>query len=170
MSWAEISCSRVSRGWSACPRRRIPFFRNRWGYCCTNANVERSMVSEGLAGQAAGAGPRTGSRCCSCCRSAISVGEARWSGPLELPQCLPTAPLHCPSASRQLRYTVSWSMCDSSTSNPTRSARLCRGAVWEWGKQVGSMDEESQVRGCCNITFICTPTRKQCRLSPEMNT
>jgi len=29
------------------------------------------------------------------------------------------------------------------------------------------MDEESQVRGCYNITFICTPTRKQCRLSPE---
>ena len=23
----------------------------------------------------------------------------------------------------------------------------------EWGKQVGSMDEESQVRGCYNITF-----------------
>ena len=37
----------------------------------------------------------------------------------------------------------------------------------EYGKQVGSMDEESQVRGCYNI---CTPTRKQCRLSPEMNT
>ena len=32
---------------------------------------------------------------------------------------------------------------------------------WGWGiegKQVGSMDEESQVRGCYNITFICTPT------------
>ena len=31
---------------------------------------------------------------------------------------------------------------------------------WGWGvegKQVGSMDEESQVRGCYNITFICTP-------------
>ena len=26
----------------------------------------------------------------------------------------------------------------------------------EWGKQVGSMNEESQVRGCYNITFICT--------------
>ena len=26
----------------------------------------------------------------------------------------------------------------------------------EWGKQVGNMDEESQVRGCYNITFICT--------------
>ena len=24
------------------------------------------------------------------------------------------------------------------------------------GKQVGSMNEESQVRGCYNITFICT--------------
>ena len=32
------------------------------------------------------------------------------------------------------------------------------------------MNEESPVRGCYNITFICTPTRKQCRLSPEMNT
>ena len=40
----------------------------------------------------------------------------------------------------------------------------------EWGKQVGSMDEESQVRGCYNITFIWTPTRKQCRLFTEMNT
>ena len=27
------------------------------------------------------------------------------------------------------------------------------------------MDEEPQVRGCYNITFICTPTRKQC---PEL--
>ena len=26
----------------------------------------------------------------------------------------------------------------------------------EWGKLVGSMNEESQVRGCYNITFICT--------------
>ena len=28
----------------------------------------------------------------------------------------------------------------------------------EWGKQVGSINEESQVRGCYkyNITFICT--------------
>ena len=29
------------------------------------------------------------------------------------------------------------------------------------GKQVGSMDEESQVRGCYNITFICTPTNQE---------
>ena len=37
---------------------------------------------------------------------------------------------------------------------------------WGWGvegKQVGSMDEEQRVRGCYNITFICTqPARKQC--------
>ena len=38
--------------------------------------------------------------------------------------------------------------------------------VGEWGggvegKQVGSMDEESQVRGCYNITFICTPTNQE---------
>ena len=35
---------------------------------------------------------------------------------------------------------------------------------WGWGvegKQVGSMDEESQVRGCYNITFICTPTNQE---------
>ena len=55
--------------------------------------------------QAASTGRRTGSCCCSCCRSAISVGEAWWSGPLKLPQCQ-TAPLHCPSASQQLLYTV----------------------------------------------------------------
>ena len=35
---------------------------------------------------------------------------------------------------------------------------LCRGVE---GKQVGSMDEESQVRGCYNITFICTPTNQE---------
>ena len=30
------------------------------------------------------------------------------------------------------------------------------------GKQVGSMDEEEpQVRGCYNITFICTPTNQE---------
>ena len=35
---------------------------------------------------------------------------------------------------------------------------------WGWGvegKQVGSMDEEPQVRGCYNITFICTPTSQE---------
>ena len=35
---------------------------------------------------------------------------------------------------------------------------------WGWGvegKQVGSMDEESQVRGCYNITFICTPANQE---------
>ena len=26
----------------------------------------------------------------------------------------------------------------------------------EWGKQVGSMNEESQVSGCYNVTFIYT--------------
>ena len=77
------------------PTMEDPFLRSRRGYCCTNASVERSLMLEGLAGQAAGAGPRTGSCCCSC-KSAISVGEARWSGPLQLTQCLPTALLHCP--------------------------------------------------------------------------
>ena len=69
---------------------------------------------EGLAGQAASTGRRTGSCCCTCCRSAISVGEAWWSGPLGLPQCR-TAPLHCLSASRQLFYTVSVPPDSSST-------------------------------------------------------
>ena len=35
---------------------------------------------------------------------------------------------------------------------------------WGWGvegKQVGSMNEEPQVRGCYNITFICTPTNQE---------
>ena len=35
----------------------------------------------------------------------------------------------------------------------------CRGVGM--GKQVGSMDEEPQVRGCYNITFICTPTNQE---------
>ena len=29
------------------------------------------------------------------------------------------------------------------------------------GKQVGSMSEEPQVRGCYKITFICTPTNQE---------
>ena len=75
-----------------------------------------------------GCEPRTGSCCCSCCSSAITVGEARWSGSprtasvpdssATLSQRLPTAPLHClpvppdssatlsAGASRQLLYTV----------------------------------------------------------------
>ena len=35
---------------------------------------------------------------------------------------------------------------------------------WGWGvegKQAGSMSEEPQVRGCYNITFICTPTSQE---------
>ena len=37
---------------------------------------------------------------------------------------------------------------------------VCRGVgIGSRGKQVGSMSEESQVRGCYNITFICTPTK-----------
>ena len=34
----------------------------------------------------------------------------------------------------------------------------------ERGMQVGSMNEESHVRGCCNITLL-QPVRKQCKLS-----
>ena len=44
---------------------------------------------------------------------------------------------------------------------------VCRGVGM--GKQVGSMDEESQVRGCYNITFICTPTNLETvSLSPPI--
>ena len=40
---------------------------------------------------------------------------------------------------------------------------VCRGVGWGVeGKQVGSMNEEPQVRGCYNITFICTtPTNQE---------
>ena len=39
---------------------------------------------------------------------------------------------------------------------------ICRGVgMGSRGKQVGSMDEEPQVRGCYNITFICTPTNQE---------
>ena len=55
-----------------------------------------------------------------------------------------------------------YTLCDSSTSNPDRSARFCSGVgMGRWGKQVGSMNEELQVRGCYNITFICTPTNQE---------
>ena len=38
----------------------------------------------------------------------------------------------------------------------------CRTAVWGVeGKQIGNMDEEPQVRGFYNITFICTPTNQE---------
>ena len=44
----------------------------------------------------------------------------------------------------------------------THTPHMCRGVVWGVeGKQVGSMDEEPQVRGCYNITFICTPTNQE---------
>ena len=41
----------------------------------------------------------------------------------------------------------------------TKTFWFCRGVGV--GKQVGSMDEEPQVRGCYNITFICTPTNQE---------
>ena len=47
-------------------------------------------------------------------------------------------------------------MCCANTSNSV--------GEWGWGvagKQVGSTDEESQARGCYNITFICTPTNQE---------
>ena len=54
------------------------------------------------------------------------------------------------------------SQCEEPTAT-TKNHPVCFLHVGEWGwgvegKQVGSMDEESQVRGCYNITFICTPT------------
>ena len=95
----------------------------------TSAWSVNSFMLKGLAGQAASNGRRTGSCCCSC-KSAIPVGEAWWSGTLELSQCLrlQTAPLNCLSASRQLFYTVSRLVCDSSTSSPARQRQVCRGA------------------------------------------
>ena len=45
---------------------------------------------------------------------------------------------------------------------------MCRGVGM--GKQVGSMDEEPQVRGCYNITFICTPTNQETVSVLEKNT
>ena len=109
------------------PTTEDPFFRNRRGYCCTNARVERSFMLEGLAGQAASTGPRTGSCCCSCCRSAISVGEARWPDPLELPQCrwssVVRSPSNCLSAG-QLRYTVQVPPDSSSTLSAGASRQL----------------------------------------------
>ena len=49
----------------------------------------------------------------------------------------------------------------------------CRAAGWGMREAgwtlVGSMNEESQVRGCYNITFICTPTRKQTLLEKTEN-
>ena len=45
---------------------------------------------------------------------------------------------------------------------PEVAIAICRGVVWGIeGKQVGSMNEEPQVRGCYNITFICTPTNQE---------
>ena len=46
----------------------------------------------------------------------------------------------------------------------TKTESVVHVGEWGWGvegKQVGSMDEESQVRGCYNITFICTPTNQE---------
>ena len=44
----------------------------------------------------------------------------------------------------------------------TKLYSLCRGVgMGSRGKQVGSMDEQPQVRGCYNITFICIPTSQE---------
>ena len=88
--------------------------------------------------------------------------------PIELPQCR-TAPLHClpvppdssstlsAGASRQLLYTVSRLVV-----TPLLPILFAVPAfAGEWGKQVGSMDEEPEVRGCYKITFICTPTNQE---------
>ena len=45
-------------------------------------------------------------------------------------------------------YTIQWYVCREM-------------GMGSWGKQVGSMKEEPQVRGCYNITFICTPTNQE---------
>ena len=164
-------------GQPAHDRRRISFFkRNRRGYCCTNARVERSLVSgrvgwPGCERRAQGLDP-------------VAVVVNQTSVPPESlvvtsPRTAPSVPPDTVSAPplRQLLYTVSRQPhClpvppdSSSTLSPDwyvtlllpvllASARFCTGLGGvgnDWGKQVGSMGEESQVRGCCNITFICT--------------
>ena len=108
MSWAEpLSCSRVPRRWSACPRRRNPFFRNRQGYCCTNARVPSDCLS--LPNSSATLSqclPTAPLHCLSASRQLRYTVPVPPDSSATLSQCLPTAPLHCPSASRQLRYTV----------------------------------------------------------------
>ena len=59
-------------------------------------------------------------------------------------------------------YHVSAQGADERTINVHYYYYCCRGVGWGVeGKQVGSMDEEPQVRGCYNITFICTPANKE---------
>ena len=60
-------------------------------------------MPEGMAGQAASTGPRNG---------AIAVVFVNQQSFFQ------EVPLHCPSAFRQLLYTVSPWVCDSSTSSP----------------------------------------------------
>ena len=89
---------------------------------------------ESLAVQAASTGWWTGSCCCSCCRSAINVGELGGQVPL---YCLSARQLRytAPSASRELLYTVCRCLqtallhrllvgCDSSISNPAHKCQL----------------------------------------------
>jgi len=90
------------------------------GTAAHNARVERSLVSGSLAVEAASTGRKTGSCCCSC-KSAISVGEVRWSGPhrtasvpdssATLSQCLLTAPLCCLPVSPDSSATLSPGRC-----------------------------------------------------------
>ena len=101
--WAEvsmgrISCSRVLRRWSASPRRRISH---------SSGTVEgtaaptpaRSVPWCWMARTPRAPGQGLDPQCCCSRKSAISVAcEAWWSGPLKLPQCPQTDPLHCPSA------------------------------------------------------------------------
>ena len=105
------------------------------------------MVLEGLAGQAVGAGPRTESCCCSY-KSAISVGEAWWSVPSD---CL---------SARQLHYTVSVHPDSSATLSPGWYVTLLLPILLASARFVGKwgMNEESQVRGCYNITFYLYQT------------
>ena len=55
-------------------------------------------------------------------------------------------------------YHVSAQGADERTINVHYYYYCCRGVE---GKQVGSMDEEPQVRGYYNITFICTPANQE---------
>ena len=75
--------------------------------------------------------------CCFWCYSAIAViiGICRKFIFSEFEKCLRRVFLYLHFFYRDTKYCL-----------------LCRGVgVWSWGKRVGIMDEESQVRGCYNI-------------------
>ena len=139
----RTSCLRVPRRWSACLRWSTPF-RNSRGYCCTSAGMERSLLSEGLGGQAASTGPRTGSRCCSCCKSAITV----W-GPLQLQpreQPFHQVPPPCPGSAQE-----PWCRQGHQQWGWGRQPAAGTGDHWQWLPLVApqSGGVQKRIRGAC---------------------